>query len=276
MSWLPSVELPSPNDAERSRARAIRCLPDEIAPHVLLPGDPFRARMIAEKHLENGRLVMVNREFHTYRGSYRGCDVSVISTGLGAPGATMVVQDLALLGVRSAIRVGTAGAGAEPVAPGDIVIATGAVRDEGASRHFLELAFPAVPDAGLTDALYSSTRTLNRTQVHRGVVHTSDAFQSPVTKALLPDLINAGVLAFEMEAAAIFIKAATLGLPVACILAVDGYVRNVHSGNVIPDFKARDQAIDQMINCALEAVLTYDSTLNALPAPERKQINDNV
>lgn len=255
MNW--TTDLPSPHDEKRSEARAIRCLPGEIAPLVLLPGDPDRARMISEKWLDDGKLVMLNREFHSYRGGYKGRDISVISTGLGSPGAAMVIQDLALLGVGAAIRVGTAGAGKEIVAPGDLVIATGAVRDEGLSRHIVDISFPAVPDAGLADALYGATRNLGFDRVHRGVVHTSDAFQSPVTKAQLPRLIDAGVLAFEMEASAIFIKAAALNLPAACILAIDGYVRDVQSDNLAPDFRARDKAVQQMVAAALDALVTF-------------------
>lgn len=257
MNW--TTELPSPHDEKRSEARAIRCLPGEVAPLVLLPGDPERARMISEKWLDDGKLVMANREFHSYCGGYRGRDISVISTGLGSPGAAMVVQDLALLGVEAAIRVGTAGAGKDTVVPGDLVIATGAVRDEGLSRHIVDISFPAVPNAGLADALYGATKNLGFERVHRGVVHTSDAFQSPVTKAQLPRLIEAGVLAFEMEASAIFIKAAALSLPTACILAIDGYVRNVQSNHVTPDFKARDKAVQQMVAAALDALVTYSN-----------------
>ena len=261
MSWKPSSEVPDVNDVERVKARAIRCLPGELAPYVLLPGDPSRAAMIAERYLSGGRLVMMNREFHTYRGTYKGCDVSVVSTGLGSPGAAMVVQDLKQLGARAAIRVGTAGAGAEKVVPGDLVIATGAVRDEGLSRHLIDVAFPAVPDPDLTDTLTQAARTQSELRVHRGIVHTSDAFQSPITKAQLPQLLEAGVLGFEMEAAAVFVKAATIGLPAACIATVDGSVRDVQSGNTIPDFEARDRAIDAMISIALDAIVSFDETL---------------
>ena len=260
MSWKPSSDIPDVNDSKRAEARAIRCLPGELAPYVLLPGDPSRAKLVAESYLTDGRLVMMNREFHTYSGTYKGREISVVSTGLGSPGAAMVVQDLKMLGVRAAIRIGTAGAGAEPVAPGDVVIATGAVRDEGLSRHLVDIAFPAVPDPDLTDALTFAARSQDNFRVHRGVIHTSDAFQSPLTKAQLPQLIEAGVLAFEMEAAAVFIKAATIGLPTACIVTVDGYVRNVQSGNTAPDFGARDQAVSAMISMSLDALVAYDET----------------
>ncbi len=261
MGWIPTTEIPEVNDADRVKTRAIRCLPGELAPYVLLPGDPARAAMIAGRYLSDSRLVMLNREFHTYTGTYQGLDVSVVSSGLGSPGAAMVVQDLAQLGARAVIRVGTAGAGAEPVSPGDLIIATGAVRDEGLSRHLVEISFPAVPNPDLTDALTNAAKTRNTVKLHRGVVHTSDAFQSPLIRAQLAQLMDAGVLGFEMEAAAVFIKAATVGLPAACIAAVDGYVREVQSGNTVPDFGARDRAIDEMISIALDALIAFDKDL---------------
>jgi DeoD family purine-nucleoside phosphorylase len=257
MSWNARSRLPDPNDAERARTRAIRCLREEVAPIVLLPGDPFRAAMIGETILEDGRLVMINREFHTYTGAYRGTRVSVISTGLGSPGAAMVVRDLATLGVRAAIRIGTAGSGQERVRPGDLVIATGAVRDEGVTRHYAVPGFPAVPDPELTEALVGACRTAGFARFHRGIVHTSDAFQSPVTAAELGQLTGLGVLAYEMEAAAVMVTGAMCGLPTACILAIDGLVANVQSGDHVPDFNARDRAVRSMIEIALTASAAY-------------------
>ena len=136
-AWDFQQQLPDPNLPERAQFRATRCLPGEIAPYVLLPGDPGRAARIAEEWFDDGKLIMANREFHAYTGRYKGIPVSVISTGLGSPGAAMVTQDLKPLGVKAAIRVGTAGSVQEFVAPGDIVIGTGAVRDEGTSHNFI-------------------------------------------------------------------------------------------------------------------------------------------
>ncbi len=107
--WPDRSELPDPNDPARAAFRAIRCLPGEIAPNVLVPGDPARARRIANEWLTDAKLVMVQREFHSYTGSYQGVPVSVISTGVGSPGAAMVIQDLGKMGCNVIIRVGTAG-----------------------------------------------------------------------------------------------------------------------------------------------------------------------
>ncbi|MFT4636496.1 MAG: uridine phosphorylase, partial [Chitinophagales bacterium] len=114
-------DLPKIDDPQRAKCRATRCLSSEVGDYVLLPGDPARAAMIAEQWFSEGELVMANREFHSYTGFYKGIKMSVISTGLGSPGATMVVQDLPKLGVKAAIRVGTAGSAVEHVKPGDLV-----------------------------------------------------------------------------------------------------------------------------------------------------------
>ena len=88
--WPDPATLPSPDADGRAEYRATRCLPGEVAPNVLVPGDPSRAAWIANKWLDDAKPVMVQREFHTYTGSYQGVPVSVISTGIGGPGAAMV------------------------------------------------------------------------------------------------------------------------------------------------------------------------------------------
>jgi hypothetical protein len=125
--WPDKSALPDPNDPERAAYRAVRCLPGEIAPNVLVPGDPARAARIASEWLTDGKLVMVQREFHTYTGTYQGVPVSVISTGVGSPSAAMVMQDLGKLGCDIVIRVGTAGSCVKQVQPGNLGVA-----------HFLE------------------------------------------------------------------------------------------------------------------------------------------
>lgn len=254
MGWVFEEGLPDPNDPERARTRALRCLPQEVAPIVLLPGDPARARMISDHYLDDGKLVMANREFHTYSGTYRGQAVSVISTGLGSPGAAMVVRDLGLLGVKAAIRVGTAGAGNSKVSPGDLVIASGAVRDEGVTRHYAPVSYPAVPDPMILRALEKGCLRTDFQNYHIGVVHTSDAFQSPITARELPTLMEMNVLAYEMEAASVFVIGAMCNVATGCILAIDGRVDNVQDGDTVPDFTARDQAVDAMVKVSLEAL----------------------
>ena len=250
--------MPEVDDPERAKCRATRCLPGEIAESVLLPGDPARAAMIAEQWLDGAELVMANREFHSYTGTYKGVAVSVISTGLGSPGATMVVQDLPRLGVKAAIRVGTAGSATTDVKPGDVVIAIASVRDEGVSHQMIPAGYPAVADFVVCQSLHQAADQLN-TKVHTGIVHTSDAFSSPDLAAVQIQYSAANVLAFEMEAAAVMVMAALNNTPLGCILSIDGYVKNVAAGDTTPDAQARDEGIQSAINIALEALVLQAS-----------------
>jgi uridine phosphorylase len=252
--------LPKIDDPERAKCRATRCLPEEVGEYVLLPGDPARAAMIAKEWFEDSELVMANREFHSYTGTYKGVRMSVISTGLGSPGATMVVQDLPKLGVKAAIRVGTAGSATEQVKPGDLVIASGAVRDEGVSHKFVPAQFPAVPNSELTETLRAQAKKIDDESgsgslSHTGIVHTSDAFNCPDLGTLQKMYGEAGVLAFEMEAAAVLVVAGINKLPAACIVSIDGYVSNVAAGNTVPDSDARDNGIRNAITIALDSLV---------------------
>jgi len=251
-------DLPDANLPERAQFRATRCLPGEIAPYVLLPGDPARAARIAEEWFDDGRLVMANREFHSYTGTFKGLPVSVISTGLGSPGAAMVVQDLKPLGVKAAIRVGTAGSISADVVPGDLVIGTSAVRDEGTSHKFVPAIYPATAHFGLTGEL-SSTAKADGVKAHLGIVHTSDVFKGPALAEEVERYAEAKVLAFEMEAATVLTLGALLSVPTACIFSIDGWVTNVAQGNTVPDASARDRGIVNAINLALNALVSFSA-----------------
>ena len=249
------------DSAERAACRAPRCLPGEIAPHVLLPGDPGRARLIAEQYFDGGQLVMANREFHSYTGTYKGLPVSVISTGLGSPGAAMVMQDLARLGVRAAIRVGTCGTPDPELRPGDMIVATGAVRDEGASKKHMPDIFPAVPDFDLTAALLGAARRLTD-RVAYGLVLTSDGFRYPGLAQESALYANAGVRGVDMECSTVMVLGQVCKVPSACVLSVDGHTGNVAAGNLAPDGEARDRGIRTAITAALEAFLAIGRPCN--------------
>lgn len=258
-AWPDRSSLPNADDPARAAQRAIRCLPAEVAPYVLVPGDPVRAQKIAYEYLDDAKVVMVQREFHTYTGQYQGTPVSVISTGVGAPGAAMVVQDLARVGCKAVIRVGTAGSCHPDVKPGDNVIGTAAVRDEGLTSKFLPSMYPAAADFAVTSALvkHSQTKSIDR---HVGVVHTSDAFSSPALKQDIENGKYAGVLAIEMEAAAVLMVAAIEKLKAGCIFSIDGYVANVADGNTVPDKQARNRGIQVAINTALDAFVELSAS----------------
>lgn len=187
--------------------------------YCLLPGDPGRCEEIA-KHFDNAEKQASNREFTTYTGTLLGEAVSVCSTGIGGPSAVIAVEELFAVGVRTFIRVGTCGGINLNVCGGDIVIASGAVRQEGTSLHYMPIEFPAVADISVTNALISSARELGFTQ-HCGIVQSKDSFygqhspeRMPVSYELLSkwDAWKKGnVLASEMESAAIFVASSVVG-----------------------------------------------------------------
>lgn len=252
--WPDKSDLPDANDPQRAAYRAIRCLPGEIAPNVLVPGDPARAARIANEWLTDAKPVMVQREFHSYTGTWEGVPVSVISTGVGSPGAAMVMQDLGKLGCDVIIRVGTAGSCVEAVKPGDNVIGTAAVKDEGLTRNFVPEKYPAAANLDVTNALYEAA-CRDATDVHTGVVHTSDSFRSPALEKEIETAIYAGVLAFEMEAATVLTMAAIDRMRAGCIFSIDGYVANVAGGNVVPDVDARNRGVKNAVRSALDAIV---------------------
>ncbi len=192
--------------------------PGDVGRYVILPGDPKRSEKIA-RHFEDAKLVADSREFVTYTGYLDGEKVSVTSTGIGGPSASIAMEELALSGADTFIRVGTCGGIDLDVKGGDIVVATGAVRMEGTSREYAPIEYPAVPDYEVTNALVESCRELG-IPCHVGVVQCKDAFYGQHEPERMPvsyELLNKweawkrlGCKASEMESAALFIAASHL------------------------------------------------------------------
>lgn len=190
----------------------------DVGRYVILPGDPKRCAKIAE-HFEDSRLIADSREYVTYTGYLNGEKVSVTSTGIGGPSASIAMEELVACGADTFIRVGTCGGIDIDVKGGDIVIATGAVRMEGTSKEYAPIEFPAVANLDITNALLSASKKLGYTY-HVGVVECKDAFYGqhrPETMPVSYELLNKweawkrmGCKASEMESAALFIVASHL------------------------------------------------------------------
>lgn len=203
--------------------------PGDVGRYVILPGDPKRCEKIA-KHFEDAKLVADSREFVTYTGYLEGEKVSVTSTGIGGPSASIAMEELVQCGADTFVRVGTCGGIDLDVKGGDIVIATGAVRMEGTSREYAPIEYPAVADLEVANALVEAAKELGFTY-HTGVVQCKDAFYGQHEPEMMPagyELINKweawkklGCLASEMETAALYIVAAKLHVRVgACFLVM--------------------------------------------------------
>ena len=198
----------------------IACAPGDVGRYCILPGDPGRCPSIAAL-FDHAEKVAQNREYVTYTGTLLGERVSVCSTGIGGPSASIAMEELHKCGADTFIRVGTCGGIDLNVKSGDIVVATGAIRFEHTSLEYAPLEFPAVSDFGIASALVEAAEAEGKT-VHAGVVQCKDSFYgqhdpeaSPVSYELLQKWESwkkLGVKASEMESAALFVVAAALGV----------------------------------------------------------------
>lgn len=239
----------------------LRAEEGDYAPTVLLPGDPNRATRVAEMFdggLDKARPVNEHRKLLGYTGMYRGRPVSVQTSGIGTPSLAIVVEELLRLGARRLIRIGTCGGIGRGIRTGDIVIATAAAPVDGTTRTYLhgEPYAPAA-DFELTRALVDGARAKG-IPPHVGLVASVDVFYNP-DEDYVTRWRSRGVLAFEMEAAALFYlasRAAATGADVkaGCILTVsDTLAEEETSEETYLPLSELEAATDRMIEVALEA-----------------------
>ena len=211
------VRLPADAELPLLRARV-----SDLADRALVVGDPARAARVAER-LDDVRQLGDNREYHVYAGTYRGVPVTVASHGVGAAGAAVCFEELARGGVTRIVRSGTAGGMQPDVVDGAIVVASAAVRADGVSHQLVPTEFPAIATPELTVALKAAAAETGL-DVHSGVVVTGDMFypSDVITGVDLRMWQRAGVVAVEMEAAALFVIAALHGIESAAVFAIDG------------------------------------------------------
>jgi len=203
---------------EQEKMMHIQCKKGDVGRYVILPGDPGRVEKIAA-YLRNPIEIAKNREFVTYTGELEGEKVSICSTGIGGPSATIAMEELVKCGADTFIRVGTCGGISEEVLPGDIIIASAAVRQEGTGLHYMPIEFPAAADTKVLMELIHTAKDL-KLRYHTGIVQSKDSFygqhepdRMPVASELMYKWKiwkEAGVLASEMETAALFVAAAAL------------------------------------------------------------------
>lgn len=230
----------------------------EVGRYVFLPGDPKRCEKIA-KYFDQPVKVGDSREFVTYTGYLDGVKVSVTSTGVGGPSASIAMEELVACGADTFIRVGTCGGMDMNVQSGDLVIATGAIRMEGTSKEYAPIEYPAVADLDMVNALVEGAKRVNASY-HTGVVECKDAFYGQHRPETLPngqDLLrkwNAwlgmGCKASEMESAALFIVAGYLHARCGTTLLVVANQEREKQG--LPNPQVHDT--DLAIRSAIEAV----------------------
>ena len=202
----------------------------DIADFVILPGDPGRVDFIAQ-HFDNPKEIAFNREYKTVTGTYKGRPVSVTSTGIGCPSAAIAIEELANIGAKTLVRIGTSGAMQEQTRVGDFVIANGAVRQEGTSPQYMPIEFPAVPSADMVYALEEAAKEKD-VNYHIGVVQSKDSFYGqhdpdsmPVSYELNQKWdawVKGGVLCSEMEASTLFVVGSYRKVRTGALLVVYG------------------------------------------------------
>jgi uridine phosphorylase len=225
----------------------------------LIPGDPGRVDRIAG-HCEESETVAQNREYKLVNATYEGVPLTICSTGIGCPSAAIAVEELANVGVETFVRVGTTGALQSDIEIGDMIVATGAAKNEGTSKRYEDEEYPAVPDYDVLSALVESAEA-NGEDVHVGPIASDDAYYNE-TDEYVEDWEDAGILSVEMEAATVFTLARRKGLQAGAICTVDGNLvegtqKGADSDEELPE-KAQNN-VGRAIALTLDAVVDLQS-----------------
>ncbi|MDR5674511.1 Uridine phosphorylase [Halalkaliarchaeum sp. AArc-CO] len=225
----------------------------DVTDLAIIPGDPGRVDRIA-RQCENVEEISQNREYKVVNATYEGRPVTICSTGIGCPSAAIALEELSRVGVETFLRCGTTGALQEGIEIGDMVVATGAAKEEGTSKRYESAVYPAVPDYDALTALVDAAEA-NDEDVHVGPIVSDDAFYNE-SDDFVDDWENAGLLAIEMEAAAVFSLARRKGLAAGAICTVDGNLvegtqKGATDGEELPE-KAKDN-VERAIRLTLEA-----------------------
>ena len=225
----------------------------DFAEAVLLPGDPLRAKHIAEHHLEDARQVNAVRNAFAYTGTYAGRPVSVLGTGMGIPSASLYASELiTVYGVQRLVRVGSCGALQDDLALRDVILAVGACTDSGVNRtRYDGMDFAATADLGLLRSALEAAEAAG-VPVHAGNVHSSDLFYDPrAASGLFDRMRRMGVLAVEMEAAGIYGVAAEHRARALTILTVSDHLRTGEAATS----QERQTTFDRMVRIALDGLV---------------------
>lgn len=234
----------------------------QAALYAILPGDPERVNRIAV-HLDNVQKIAFNREYKSYAGFYKGVKMLVVSTGIGGTSTGIAVEELSKIGVKVMIRVGSCGALQPKIALGDLLLASGAVRDDGASRSYIDPAYPAIPDGIVLKTLLSLAPMYCK-QFYTGIIRSHDSFYTDENEAIEAFWAKKRVLGSDSETAALFTIGTLRGVRTASILntvvtAAGNLNQSVNAytaGN-----SATADGERRAIQLALETIFTLNTTL---------------
>ena len=238
----------------------IKCAEGDVGRYVILPGDPARCEKIAA-YFDGAEFVVQNREYTIYTGTLLGEKVSVCSTGIGGPSSAIAMEELFAIGADTFIRVGTSGGINLKVREGDVVIATAAVRQDGTSREYAPLEYPAAANFEVTQALVWAAEEMG-CRFHTGVVQSKDSFYGQHSPHRMPTegelktkweaWKRLGVLCSEMESSTQFVVADSLGARAGGIFHVVWNQERKNAG--LDDMAIQNEDTDIAIRTAIEAL----------------------
>ncbi|MCT4594831.1 MAG: nucleoside phosphorylase [Anaeromicrobium sp.] len=209
----------------------IQCTKEDISKMVILPGDPARVDRVA-KYLDEYTEIAYNREFKTIKGKYKGMDVTVTSTGIGGASACIALEELVACGAQCFIRIGSLGAYQEHIKIGDLIVAEGAVREDGASRMYISENYPAVANSEVLEVLKKKAEELEYTY-YTGLVRSHDSFYIDNEDDVVRYWNKRGILGADMETATVM----TLGR-----------LRNVKVGSILNNVVVYESDVRDGIN----------------------------
>lgn len=196
----------------------IRCCSNDAAKYAIMPGDPERVERV-KKFLDNPIDIAFNREYKSCSGFYKGVKVMVVSTGIGGASTGIAVEELKNIGVQTLIRIGSCGALQPNIKLGELIIANGAVRDEGTSKAYVESSYPAVPDTDVLISLIESAKELD-CNYYCGKIRSHDSFYTDKEQEIDEYWSKKGILGSDMESAALFVIGGIRNLKTASVLNV--------------------------------------------------------
>jgi len=248
-------------EGHKERQHHLDMIKGDIAPTVLIPGDPGRVEVFASL-MDDARKVAEKREYITYTGTKDEVLISCTSTGLGAPPTAIGVEELIRIGAKNIIRIGTCGAIQSFLEPGHMIIATGAVRGEHTSEELISMEYPAVADYRVVRALVDACEKLGL-PYHLGIIRTHDAFylESPWAlgdyRARLQPWVDMGVLALENESSTLFTICSMQNVRAGTILASGYSILEEHDEKI-----HHEENIRKMVSAGIEAAkLLYERGL---------------
>jgi len=217
----------------------------------LVMGAPERAKKCSEL-LKDVKVIAMNREYHTYTGTWKGVPITVASHGVGGGGASMAFEELIAAGCKTIIRAGTCGSISSKYREASLIVATASVREDGVSNLLVPVEYPAVADYQVVESLLSTLKGTNI--IHgAGIVVTAGNFYDGVLGNKNDIWVKANVLAIEMEISVLFVIASLRGIRAGAILNVDNYI--YERKEYEPNKAAVVKGTEKMLEVALDSLI---------------------